>query len=302
MESLVIGCDILPKSALAGLIIILIVLTILAGYAYYYSSSDSLAPNVKSSESNVASKLSVSAIMLVKNFGWKNVLVGYIMISNIGDEEITIEKIVIKDITITLTDTSTTFKDLEINSNVLPYTLQPRESISIKSFVNIPDLLSGYVGGSPESYDSILGPHVKSATLIIVTSDGNYTARYVQTLAPAVREEIPPANVIQIMDAVFFRTISPGGELMNVTLQYSVKNLGDQRIILVAIRIPEIDFEAPVNVILNPEQVFSDSILVLRNQAYTPAWDAGTEHVIVFVYRVWGETENRTVSQKTVVQ
>lgn len=47
-------------------------------------------------------------------------------------------------------------------------------------------------------------------------------ARYVQTLAPAIREETPPANVIQIRDAVFSGIIPPGGELMNVTLQYSV--------------------------------------------------------------------------------
>ncbi len=293
----------MSKSILAGLVILLAVFIALAGYAYYYSSRESPVSNVKSSGSNTESGLSISAIMLTRTIRGKVSLVGFIMISNIGDEEITIKKIIVKETTITYGDTSTIFNNLGMNCSALPYTVTPRESISIEAYAYIPNVPYGYYGGSPNSYESILGSHIKSATLIIVTSDGNYTVKYIPTPVPtSVEEEIPPTNMLQIQDVVFFRTVSPDGQYINLTLQYAVKNIGPNNIELLAIGFPELDRELLVGVILHPGQIFADNVFVLKNYKYTPGWEPGTEHLVVFVYRPLGETENRTVAIKAVVQ
>ncbi len=109
-------------------------------------------------------------------------------------------------------------------------------------------------------------------------------------------------NMLQVQDVTFFRTISPDGTKMNVTLQYSVKNVGQRQITLKAVRVPDANKEFGVEVTLNPGQVYSGSILVLNNTAYTQAWDTGTEHEVTFVYQVLGQPYNQTITQKGVVQ
>ncbi len=110
-------------------------------------------------------------------------------------------------------------------------------------------------------------------------------------------------NMLQIQDVTFYRTISPDGKTMNVTLQFSVKNIGQRQITLVSVRIPDIPgYDYPIQVTLNPGQVYSDTIPVLSKAAYTQTWDTGTEHDVIFVYQVLGQPYNQTVSQKGVVQ
>ena len=114
-------------------------------------------------------------------------------------------------------------------------------------------------------------------------------------------------NMLQVQDLTFFRTVSPDGSKMNVTLQFSVKNVGQRQIVLWAVKINELNKEIAVGtpgqgVRLNPGQVYSDSVPVLTNEAYTQNWDSGTEHVVTFIYQVQGQPDNQTIAQKGTVQ
>ncbi len=109
-------------------------------------------------------------------------------------------------------------------------------------------------------------------------------------------------NMLQVQDVTFFRTISPDGAKMNVTLQFSVKNVGQRQITLVSVRIPDANEDQAVHVTLNPGQVYSDTLVVLNNAAYSQFWDTGTEHQVTFVYQVLGQPVNQTITQKGVVQ
>ncbi len=109
-------------------------------------------------------------------------------------------------------------------------------------------------------------------------------------------------NMLQVQDVTFYRTISPDGKTMNVTLQYSVKNIGQRQIILVKISIPDANKTSTINVNLNPGQVYSGTIQVLVNQNYTQAWDAGTEHIVTFYYKILGQPALQSQLQTGFVQ
>ncbi len=110
-------------------------------------------------------------------------------------------------------------------------------------------------------------------------------------------------NMLQIQDVTFFRTVTPDSTKMNVTLQFSVKNIGTRQITLVSVKVPDANFEHGfTNLRLNPGQTYTDSVAVLTNADYSQVWDSGTEHVVIFVYKVQGQPNNQTVSQKGTVQ
>ena len=110
-------------------------------------------------------------------------------------------------------------------------------------------------------------------------------------------------NMLQVQDLTFFRTVSPDGTKMNVTLQFSVKNVGQRQIYLWAFTVSGVSGEFPIKVRLNPGQVYTGSQLVVGpNASYDPAWDTGTEHVVTFIYQVQGQPDNQTIAQKGTVQ
>ncbi len=109
-------------------------------------------------------------------------------------------------------------------------------------------------------------------------------------------------NMLQVQDVTFFRTVSPDGTKMTITLQYNVKNVGTRQITLLAVRVPDANKEFGINVKLNPGQTYTNTVTVLDNVDYSPAWDSGTEHVVIFVYKVQGQPDNQTISQKGTVQ
>ncbi len=111
-------------------------------------------------------------------------------------------------------------------------------------------------------------------------------------------------NMLQVQDLTFFRTISPDGSRINVTLQFSVKNVGQRRITLLNVTVPDANFTKETNVDLNPGQVYTYSYLVVNNTIYRDLWATGTEHLVYFYYHVYGDADTaiQVVSQKGVVQ
>ncbi len=106
----------------------------------------------------------------------------------------------------------------------------------------------------------------------------------------------PPSGVLKIVKAVFYRTLSPDGNRMNVTLSFTVKNTATQRIILLAVKVPDANrtIPFPSGIILNPGEVLTETVAVYNNAAFRQGWGPGEMHEVLFVYRIDNQPYNMT--------
>ena len=114
-------------------------------------------------------------------------------------------------------------------------------------------------------------------------------------------------NMLQIQDLVLYRTIkyyqAPiNKNLMTVTLQISVKNVGQRVVTLKNVTVDNIYVRGFEEVSLNPGQVYTATYDVLDNVDYSPDWDTGTEHIVTVYYQVLGQPDIQKVSAKASVQ
>ncbi len=107
---------------------------------------------------------------------------------------------------------------------------------------------------------------------------------------------ILPTGVLKIVEAAFYRTLSPDGNRMNVTLSFTVKNTATQRIILLAVKVPDANktISFPSGIILNPGEVLTETIAVYNNAAFRQGWGPGEIHEVLFVYRIDNQPYNMT--------
>ncbi len=120
-------------------------------------------------------------------------------------------------------------------------------------------------------------------------------------------------NAIEIQDAVLYRTLKdislPNGTTftqMTVTLQISVKNIGQRVVTLTNITVDDNAVKGFTQVSLNPGQVYSGTFDVLVGGeyrfVYNPAWDSGTEHIVKVFYQVLGQPNIQSETTKATVQ
>ncbi len=113
-------------------------------------------------------------------------------------------------------------------------------------------------------------------------------------------------NALQIQDAVLYRVVkyisSNNSYRTEVTLQISVKNIGQRVIKIKDIIVDSINITSFKEILLSPGQIYTGSYVVFNKQGYYPDWDIGTEHIITVYYQVLGQPGVQKVSAKVPVQ
>jgi hypothetical protein len=116
------------------------------------------------------------------------------------------------------------------------------------------------------------------------------------TITPTISTKY--CNLFQIINASFISVVSD--DKMNITLGFDVRNLYSSPIILVAVKVPGINVTKELNKLIDPGQIFTYSFKVYSGE-YLPSWKPGTEHTVVFIYKIQGQTINQSVYVKALV-
>jgi len=102
---------------------------------------------------------------------------------------------------------------------------------------------------------------------------------------------------IQVQDAVFYMQRSTDGTKMSITLLLSVKNQADRSVYITMVKVPDLAWNTTLtDVSLRPGDTWTQSFVVAQNVAYSPYWESGNAHTVVIYFKVYGQTEEQSVS------
>ena len=118
----------------------------------------------------------------------------------------------------------------------------------------------------------------------------------------AVAGQVGGQQSLKIMDAVFYRKLTPDGKNMTITLQITIKNEADRQITIDTIAVPDANFKAEkLNVVLNSGDTWTTTYTIINNESYNLAWEKGQQHAVVVYYYVAGNPNLQSTSVKATV-
>ncbi|OYT39397.1 MAG: hypothetical protein B6U89_04235 [Desulfurococcales archaeon ex4484_58] len=109
------------------------------------------------------------------------------------------------------------------------------------------------------------------------------------------------SSFLSVEDISLYRSLSPEGTKMTITLYFTVKNIGNRSLILDSVEVPDANFTYEFGVLLYPGDSLSSTITVLENIDYSINWEIGTVHLVIFKYHLSGEIVARTISVNVTV-
>jgi hypothetical protein len=134
-----------------------------------------------------------------------------------------------------------------------------------------------------------------STKTIYTTSSGRTPQLNTSTTSTIMTSSILE-NELEIEELAFYRTFNAEGTKINVTLQFSVKNIGVKELIITEINIPDAGYTVNVSIHLNPGDTYYGTLQVIKNGQPTGMWNVGTKHLVSFTYIVKGSSHSQTVS------
>jgi len=77
----------------------------------------------------------------------------------------------------------------------------------------------------------------------------------------------------------------------------SIKNQADRSVYITMVKVPDLNWNTTLtDVSLRPGDTWTQSFVVKQNIDYSPYWESGNEHTVVIYFKVYGQTEEQSVS------
>ncbi len=157
-----------------------------------------------------------------------------------------------------------------------------------KSYSDYLRIITNYIIGSTTNY-VLKGVNLEISLYNILKEYG-----YVETITTK-----PPCLAVQ--NAAFFKATSPEGEVMNITLVITIRNIGEKAVSVLEISVPDANWSTHVGQLLNPGEAWTGSFTVLENAPSTGEWASGSVHTVVITYIVSGANKPETMSVEVTV-